>query len=232
MIVGPGAERTGRHRIGWRLGTVGQVTAVPASVPTTTDSGSAVVEQVVLVDDAGRPIGVADKATVHGPTTPRHLAFSCYLFARDRHSDTAAPTPDQGSTRLLMTHRARSKSTFPGVLTNTCCGHPAPGESLVDAATRRLIFELGLDPDDVPELQVVLPEFSYRASDGRIEENEFCPVLVGWVSDDLITRPRADEVDDVEWWRWSDVLAVASDPTSPLSAWARRQVPELDAALR
>lgn len=189
------------------------------------------VEQVVLVDDAGRAIGVADKATVHGPTTPRHLAFSCYLFARgDGDGDPTAFDPR--SARLLMTHRASSKATFPGVLTNTCCGHPAPGETLVDAATRRLVFELGIDPTDVPELRIVLPEFSYRAFDGRVEENEFCPVLVGWVADDLVTRPRPDEVDDVQWWSWSDVLAVAADPASPLSAWARRQVPQLDEALR
>lgn len=209
--------------------------AVPASVPsvpTVVDPAAAVVEQVVLVDDAGRPIGVADKAAVHGPTTPRHLAFSCYLFARDGQPAGAAPGLDPRASRLLMTHRARRKSTFPGVLTNTCCGHPAPGESLVDAATRRLVFELGIDPSDVPELHVVLPDFAYRASDGRVEENEFCPVLVGWVPDDLVTRPRADEVDDVAWWSWRDVLAATADPVSPLSAWARRQVPQLDEVLR
>lgn len=170
------------------------------------------VEQVVLVDEAGEPIGVADKATVHGPTTPRHLAFSCYGF------------DDDG--RLLVTQRAAVKRTFPSVWTNTCCGHPAPGEELADAATRRLRFELGLVPSD---MRMVLPDFSYRASDGRVEENEFCPVLVCRISG--TPSPLAAEVDAVAWWSWSDFLAAAADPDSGLSPWAREQAPLLDAAL-
>src|SRR4051812_15586609 len=133
-------------------------------------------EQVVLVDEQGRPCGVADKATVHGRSTPRHLAFSCYAF------DAAG--------RLLVTQRALSKSTFPGVWTNTCCGHPAPGEALPAAAARRLEFELGLT---VSDMRMVLPDFSYRASDGRIEENEFCPVLVCRIDGE--PSPRPDEVE-------------------------------------
>lgn len=225
-----------------RLGTVGGVATAPSSDPARTLSGGTPPaptnhlpdEQVVLVDDAGLAIGVADKATVHGPTTPRHLAFSCYLFAAEgltTGADGRLSIADRTSMRLLMTHRARTKSTFPGVLTNTCCGHPAPGESLVGAATRRLVYELGVDPDQVPALQIVLPDFSYRAFDGQVEENEFCPVLVGVVPADVITRARADEVDDVQWWAWTDVLAAAADPDSALSAWARRQVPALDGAL-
>ncbi len=169
-------------------------------------------EQVVLVDEAGAPIGVADKATVHGAHTARHLAFSCYGF------------DDDG--RLLVTRRADHKATFPGVWTNTACGHPAPGEDPADAAARRLRFELGVQPTD---LTMVLPDFSYRASDGRIEENELCPVLVGRITGD--PRPRPDEVGEWAWWTWPQFLAAAADPDSGLSPWARLQAPLLDAAL-
>ncbi len=106
-------------------------------------------EQVVLVDDAGEPVGVADKATVHGPSTPRHLAFSCYGF------DAAG--------RLLVTRRAAAKRAFPLVRTGTCCGHPAPGEDLADAVHRRLVTELGVRALD---LRLVLPDFASPAGFG------------------------------------------------------------------
>jgi isopentenyl-diphosphate delta-isomerase len=166
----------------------------------------------VLVDEAGEPIGVADKATVHGVHTPRHLAFSCYGF------------DDAG--RLLVTQRARTKSTFPLVWTNTCCGHPGPGEDLADAAARRLRHELGLQ---VRDMRMVLPDFSYRASDGRVEENEFCPVLACRIVGE--PTPRPDEVEAVAWWSWAEFLAAAADPASGLSPWGREQAPLLDAVL-
>lgn len=169
-------------------------------------------EQVVLVDERGTPIGVADKATVHGARTPRHLAFSCYGFGADG--------------RLLVTRRAADKATFPSVWTNTACGHPAPGEDPADAAARRLRFELGVEP---VELRMVLPDFSYRAFDGTVEENELCPVLACRI--DVDPRPRPDEVGEWAWWTWPEFLAAAADPDSGLSPWARLQAPLLDAAL-
>lgn len=167
----------------------------------------------MLVDDEGRPVGTADKATVHGAQTPRHLAFSCYGF--------------DGSGRLLVTRRAADKITFPGVRTNTCCGHPAPGEAPQDAVRRRLRDELGVG---VTHLRLVLPDFAYRASAGGIEEHELCPVFVGTVVG--TPRPRPDEVDSWEWWTWDRFLAAAGDPGSDVSPWARLQAPLLDEALR
>ncbi len=170
-----------------------------------------IAELVVLVDDDGRPVGTADKASVHGAVTPRHLAFSCYGFDVDG--------------RLLVTRRAAGKRTFPGVLTNTCCGHPAPGEDPADAVRRRLRHELGLQ---IADLRLVLPDFSYRASAGGVEEHELCPVYVGTLFGE--PRPRPDEVDLVEWWTWERFLDAAADPASGLSPWARAQAPLLDAA--
>lgn len=164
----------------------------------------------MLVDADGKPVGTADKARVHGSVTPRHLAFSCYGF------DPAG--------RLLVTRRAFDKPTFGGVLTNTCCGHPAPGEDPADAVRRRLRHELGLD---VIDLRLLLPDFSYRASAGGIEEHELCPVYAGTLVG--TPAPRPDEVAEVVWWTWSEFRAAAADPASGLSPWARLQAPLLDA---
>jgi isopentenyl-diphosphate delta-isomerase len=97
-------------------------------------------EQVVLLDADLQPCGVLAKSEVHHENTPLHLAFSVYVFDADG--------------RLLVTRRAVGKQTFPGVWTNTCCGHPAPDEELAVAVRRRLDTELGLA---VSELALVLP---------------------------------------------------------------------------
>lgn len=169
-------------------------------------------EQVVLLDDARRPVGVADKATVHTRETPLHLAFSCYVL--------------DGAGRLLLTRRALSKLTWPGVWTNSACGHPAPGEPLGDAVHRRVGQELGLTLADVRE---VLPDFAYRAVDaGGIVENEVCPVFVARAAGDPVVEP-----DEVAEWAWADPAAVVRTAAGTpwlLSPWSVLQLAELDAA--
>jgi isopentenyl-diphosphate delta-isomerase len=169
------------------------------------------VEQVVLLDDSGRSIGVADKVAVHHTATPLHLAFSCYLF------------DDAG--RVLLTRRALGKKTWPGVWTNSFCGHPGPDESVGDAVHRRGLQELGARLSDVT---CVLPEFRYRAeaADGTVE-NEVCPVFCARV--DGAVAPEPDEVMDVVWVGWEEIRAAAT-LTWAISPWAQRQVPLLDAA--
>ncbi|WP_181783516.1 isopentenyl-diphosphate Delta-isomerase [Pseudonocardia pini] len=166
------------------------------------------MEQVVLLDPEGRAVGAADKSTVHGATTPLHLGFSCYGF------------DDAG--RVLVTQRSRLKRTFPLVWTNTCCGHPAPGEPVADAVRRRMLYELGVRPLD---LWMVLPDFGYRASHAGVEENERCPVLVCRIAEVPLARP--DEVETWTWWSWSHLQDEAARSGSALSPWARLQVPLL-----
>jgi isopentenyl-diphosphate delta-isomerase len=169
---------------------------------------------VVLLDEERRPIGTAPRATVHHATTPLHLAFSCYAFDR--------------AGRLLVTRRALGKKTWPGVWTNTCCGHPGPGEDLAEAMTRRLGEELGLVPS---EIELALPDFTYQAtmSDGTME-NEFCPVFRVVVDGDPTPDPA--EVGDWHWAEWDDFAGVATRTPWLVSPWAALQVPQLVAAAR
>jgi isopentenyl-diphosphate delta-isomerase len=177
--------------------------------------GGTAVEQVVLLDESGRPTGVAAKHEVHHADTPLHLAFSCYVLN------------PQG--RLLVTRRALDKRTWPGVWTNTCCGHPAPGERVEDAVVRRTRQELGIELSDV---RVVLPEFRYRAvmDDGTVE-NEICPVYAATCSNPEALQPDPDEVADHAWEDWetfrSDVLA----GRRAVSPWCVEQVRALPADL-
>jgi isopentenyl-diphosphate delta-isomerase len=168
-------------------------------------------EQVVLVDDDGAAVGLADKWQVHDRHTALHLAFSCYVFN------------DDGA--LLTTRRATGKRTWPGVWTNTCCGHPAPGEPLADAVRRRLARELGLV--DVETITLVLPAFRYRAvmPDGTVE-NELCPVFT--TRSRALPDPRPDEVDDVRWVPWDRFATSVLHEGADISPWCRQQVAALD----
>lgn len=170
-------------------------------------------ELVVLVSPEGEAIGTAPKSSVHHADTPLHLAFSAYLF------------DDAGS--LLVTQRALDKATFPGVWTNSACGHPAPGEALHDAVCRRVADELGLA---VANLRLVLPRFSYRAEQDGIVEHELCPVLVGRVSGIApAPLPDASEVETTTWVPWEVFAGDVLSGARSVSTWCREQVVELDA---
>jgi isopentenyl-diphosphate delta-isomerase len=138
-------------------------------------------EFVVLLDDDGTVLGSADKSVIHDGVTPLHLAFSCHVF----HADG----------RVLVTRRALAKRTFPGIWTNSFCGHPAPGEEQADAVRRRGATELGLE---IAAVESVLPDFRYRATDASgTVENEICPVFRTVVDAD--PQPDPDEVAQWEW---------------------------------
>ena len=166
-------------------------------------------ELVVLLDDAGNPIGTTPKATVHTEDTPLHRAFSCFV-----HNE-------QG--QILLTRRALSKKTWPGVWTNSFCGHPGPDEPDTEAIARRAQDELGMRITDITE---VLPDFRYRAIDASgIVENEICPVHVAVVDEQPSANP--DEVAEWEWVDVDDLLAAVIRTPFAFSPWLAEQLPLL-----
>ncbi len=170
--------------------------------------------RVVLVDKDGNAVGTASKASVHTKETPLHLAFSCYLFDSDG--------------RVLLTRRALAKRTWPGVWTNSFCGHPAPGEDMQSAIRRHARLELGIDIADVVE---VLPTFRYSARDASgLLENEICPVFTARTVEAISANPA-----EVAEWVWVEpgslVAAVAATPRV-FSPWSVLQVRELNDVLQ
>ena len=169
---------------------------------------SATTEYVVLLGDDGTPLGTADKATVHTTDTPLHLAFSCHVFDADG--------------RVLLTRRALSKRTWPGVWTNSFCGHPAPGEAPADAVARRAQHELGIT---ISAVSPMLPDFRYRAVDASgIVENEICPVFSAVTTDTV--NPSPDEVTEWAWLRPDELRTAVEAAPFAFSPWLVMQLQE------
>jgi isopentenyl-diphosphate delta-isomerase len=159
-------------------------------------------ELIVLVNEAGDPTGTAEKLMSHHGSTPLHLGFSCFIFNR------------RGE--LLITQRALVKKVWPGVWTNSVCGHPGPNESMEDAIRRRLDYELGMRAMD---LVCALPDYRYQAPPFQgIVENEICPVYLGRTSDE--PKPNREEVTAYQWVSWKDFLSSIKKCPERYSYWS------------
>lgn len=155
-------------------------------------------EQVILVDAWDRQIGVAPKLAVHRSGL-LHRAFSVFVTDNDG--------------RLLLQRRASSKYHSAGLWSNSCCGHPRPGERTIDAAKRRLNEEMGIQC----ELALV-SSFSYRARlDRDLIEHELDHVFVG--STRLDPQCDPDEVSEFRWANIETVRAMLRDEPASFTAW-------------
>jgi isopentenyl-diphosphate Delta-isomerase len=149
---------------------------------------------VEVVDHVGRACGVRTVDEVHRRPGQLHRAFSVIL-------------KDQTG-RILLQRRSAAKTRFALLWANACCGHPAPEQSVVTSANRRLREELGLPPITLTEAGV----YVYYAEDlisGRVEF-EYDHVLVGNVATDVPLTPDPNEVADF-WWVNRDELTSSLD---------------------
>jgi len=145
------------------------------------------MEQVILVDENDRQVGLMEKQAAH--VNPHlHRAFSIFIF--------------NSKGELLMQQRALSKYHSPGLWTNTCCSHPRDGETLTEATSRRLMEEMGM----TCEMHEVYT-FIYMAPVGQgLTEHEFDHVWIG----------RSDETpqinrEEVESWKYMSLSDLKVD---------------------
>lgn len=137
------------------------------------------MERVVLVDEQDRETGVSEKLAAHA-SGRLHRAFSIFVFNSER--------------QLLLQQRAKSKYHSGGLWSNTCCGHPRPGEATIEAARRRLREEMNFDC----ELRAAF-EFLYRAQfENKLIEHEYDHVFVGEFAGVLVV-PNETEVENCKW---------------------------------
>lgn len=136
-------------------------------------------EELILVDPDDHVVGYASKARSHDGQGTLHRAFSAFIFN------------DKGE--LLLHQRAGGKRLWPGYWTNSCCSHPRRGESVEQAAARRLEQELGLSC-----ALTFVYKFTYQAQySGAGSEHELCHVLVGQTASPVHANPT-----EVQAWRF------------------------------
>lgn len=137
---------------------------------------AAAPEQVILVDERDREVGAGEKLAVHR-AGQLHRAFSVFVV--------------DAKGRLLLQRRAPGKYHSAGLWSNTCCGHPRPGEATAAAAHRRLREEMGFECPLTAAFS-----FVYRADLGNgLTEHELDHVFIG----SFRGTPRPDPGEVAEW---------------------------------
>jgi isopentenyl-diphosphate delta-isomerase len=133
---------------------------------------------IILVDSEDKPLGTGSKAPVHERAL-LHRAFSVFVVST------------QG--QWLLQQRAAGKYHSPLLWTNACCSHPKPGETIEEAAARRLQEELGI----APPLEYLGSLLYHTDFDNGLAEHEFDHLL--WAVTDGPFEPNPDEVADLRW---------------------------------
>jgi isopentenyl-diphosphate delta-isomerase len=162
-------------------------------------------ELIVLVNEQDEELGTLAKSKVHHKNTPLHRGLSVFLFDNEG--------------KVLVQQRADDKITWPGVWSNSCCGHPQPGESYEKAAIRAVNEELGLKVKDLKKVS----DYRYRFKRNGIVENEICPVFMGEVKGEV--KIDKAEVKDFRWMGWEEFKReLREDKKGKWSEWCKEEV--------
>lgn len=155
---------------------------------------------VILVDENDTPVGIMPKLQAHEQGA-LHRAFSVFIF--------------NSNGELLLQKRADCKYHSPGLWTNTCCSHPAPGQDITEAARGRLWLEMGIRAD----LKYIL-KFRYESAfDNRLTEHEIDHIFIG-TSDD-VPAIHPEEVSAFKYMPLADIARDIASFPEKYTSWFR-----------
>jgi isopentenyl-diphosphate delta-isomerase len=162
--------------------------------------------QVILVNEQDEVTGVMEKMEAHRKGL-LHRAFSVFILN------------DAGE--MLLHQRALDKYHSGGLWTNACCSHPLPGETVTQAAHRRLLEEMGFD---CPLSELF--QFTYRTDfDNGLIEHEYDHVLVGTYNGTI--NPNPQEVNDFRFIPVETVTRLLQEQPAQFTSWFRLAFPKV-----
>lgn len=162
------------------------------------------MEKLVVVSRQDQILGSKEKDACHFLKGLLHRGFSVFVFNKKGE--------------VLLQKRSKSKKLWPGFWSNTCCSHPQPGETYIQAGERRLKEELGF----TCKLKN-LGKFYYRAVYKNVgSENEICAVLVGKHKGRV--RPDPQEVTDFRWIQFEQLKQEIKEKPEIFTPWLKKAI--------
>lgn len=156
---------------------------------------------VILVDCNDNEIGISEKMEAHRKAL-LHRAVSVFIC--------------NSKGEWLLQRRALGKYHSNGLWTNTCCSHPNPKESSIDAANRRLMEEMGMKSELVD-----LFNFTYKEElDNELTEFELDHVFLG-ITDEL-PKINTDEVMDWKYISYNELLIDIRNNPQKYTVWFKK----------
>jgi isopentenyl-diphosphate delta-isomerase len=166
-----------------------------------------VQEHVIVVSEQDEELYLEEKLAAHQKGL-LHRAFSIFIFRSDG--------------KMLIHQRAFSKYHSGGLWTNACCSHPRKGETVEQAAHRRLFEELGFD---CPLKELFT--FTYFAElDHNLKEHEFDHVLVG-TYDGPVDTYNPEEVAAIRFVDMTELLLEVKLHPERFTSWFLIALPKL-----
>lgn len=167
-------------------------------------------DYVILVDAHDNELGITEKMEAHKKAL-LHRAISVFIV--------------NTKGEWLLQKRAHQKYHSNGLWTNTCCSHPFPKETNIQAAKRRLMQEMGLNT----ELREIF-QFVYREElDSGLTEHELDHVFIG-VTDN---KPKIDinEVDEWKYMKYDDLISDLKKSPGNYTVWFKKIVTRVNSHL-